>query len=45
MNTTVEDCVAACQDKGYRFAGVEYASECCTSIAHARFLALDIDNR
>ena len=45
--TTVESCVAACNNQGYTIAGLEYGFQCCTSIcrALARFLALCTDNR
>ena len=29
-NNSVESCVGACGDAGYRLAGVEFAGECCT---------------
>jgi hypothetical protein len=29
-NNTVENCVGACRDAGYPFAGVGFAQECCT---------------
>jgi hypothetical protein len=28
-NTTVESCVAACQDQQFTLAGVEFGRECC----------------
>ena len=29
-NNTVENCINACGDEGYAFAGVEFALQCCT---------------
>jgi hypothetical protein len=39
-NITVEECLFACKDGGYPFAGVEYATQCFCGVVLGTFLAL-----
>ena len=44
-STTVESCVAACQNQGFSLAGVEYGRECCASTSRSFFFpVVYIDN-